>query len=124
MNRALQPLPDALVEPIVRAALAEDLGRAGDITSQACIAPGARMKVEFAARKVGVVAGLDCARLAVAAVDPQADFRALAQDGDTVEAGAALARVEGDAQAILAAERVALNLLGRLCGVATLTAAS
>ena len=123
MNRALQPLPDALVEPIVRAALAEDLGRAGDITSQACIAPGARMKVEFAARKAGVVAGLDCARLVVAAVDPKADFRALAQDGDAVEAGAALARVEGDAQAILAAERVALNLLGRLCGVATLTAA-
>ncbi|MDP3747250.1 MAG: carboxylating nicotinate-nucleotide diphosphorylase [Phenylobacterium sp.] len=119
----IPPIPDLLIEPVVRAALAEDLGRAGDVTAQACIAADARLTAVFAVRQSGVVAGLACARLAVAALDPTASFETLAADGDRVEAGRVLARVEGNARAILSAERTALNLLGRLSGVATLTRA-
>jgi nicotinate-nucleotide pyrophosphorylase (carboxylating) len=117
------PLPDFLVEPLVRAALAEDLGRTGDITSRACIEAGARLAADFVAREAGVIAGIACARLAIAALDPSARFEAEAADGEAVPAGAVLGRVHADARALLAAERVALNLLGRLSGVATLTAA-
>ena len=119
----IAPLPDAIIEPIVRAALAEDLGRAGDITSAACIDEDATLSTVFAARGAGVVAGLDCARLAIASLDPQARFEALVADGDTMAPGTLLARVHANARALLGAERVALNLLGRLSGVATLTAA-
>lgn len=116
-------LPDILIEPVVRMALAEDLGRAGDVTARVCIPDGARLTAAFAARRPGVLAGLDAARLAVRLMDPEARFEAQAADGDAVQTGAILARVEGDARALLAAERTALNLLGRLCGVATLTRA-
>ena len=119
----IQPLPDLLIAPVVRAALAEDLGRAGDVTAQACIDADARLTAVFAARKPGVVSGLACARLALAELDPSARFEALAADGTQVGAGAALARIEGNARAVLSAERTALNLLGRLSGVATLTRA-
>ncbi len=115
-------LPDLLIEPIVRAALAEDLGRAGDITSAACVAADATLSVAFVSRQPGVVAGLDCARLALAALDASASFDPVVSDGDRVESGSVLARVAGNARAILSAERVALNLLGRLSGVASLTA--
>jgi nicotinate-nucleotide pyrophosphorylase (carboxylating) len=118
----IEPLPDILIEPIVRAALAEDLGRAGDITSAACIEPGARLAARFANRRTGVVAGLACARLALAALDPDAAFETVVRDGDFAQPGP-LARVEANARALLSAERVALNLLGRLSGVATLTRA-
>jgi nicotinate-nucleotide pyrophosphorylase (carboxylating) len=118
----IEPLPDLLIEPIVRAALAEDLGRAGDITSAATIDADARLTATFANRKAGVIAGLACARLAVLALDPAAIFELLAADGEQRQAGA-LARVTANARALLSAERVALNLLGRLCGVATLTRA-
>ena len=117
------PLPDLLIAPVVRAALAEDLGRAGDVTSLACIAPEARLRAVFAVRRPGVVAGLACARLAIAELDPAADFRTFVEDGEPVAAGDRLASVEADARALLSAERVALNLLGRLSGVATLTRA-
>ena len=116
------PLPDILIEPIVRAALAEDLGRAGDITSAACVAADARLAARFASRKTGVVAGLACARLAVLALDPGAAFEPLTEDGAWAQPGP-LARVAADARALLSAERVALNLMGRLSGVATLTRA-
>jgi nicotinate-nucleotide pyrophosphorylase (carboxylating) len=119
----ISPLPDLLVAPIVQAALAEDLGRAGDITAQACIDPQARLEAVFAARSAGVVAGLTCARLAIHALDPQATFEPLVGDGDQVAAGTRLARVEANARALLSAERTALNLFGRLSGVATLTRA-
>jgi nicotinate-nucleotide pyrophosphorylase (carboxylating) len=118
----LTPLPDLLIEPVVRAALAEDLGRAGDVTA-ACLPADQTLTAVFAARAPGRVAGLDCARLAIALLDPNARFEVVTPDGADVEAGDILARVEGDARAILSAERVALNLLGRLCGVATLTRA-
>ncbi len=117
------PLPDLLIAPVVRAALAEDLGRAGDVTAQACIAPDARLTAVFATRKAGVVSGLACARLALAELDPTATFEARMADGEAVAAGAHLARVEANARALLSAERTGLNLLGRLSGVATLTRA-
>ncbi|QDH72581.1 carboxylating nicotinate-nucleotide diphosphorylase [Brevundimonas sp. M20] len=114
-------LPDVLIEPVVRLALAEDLGRAGDVTARACIPGDARMRAVFAARKPGVLAGIDCVRLAVLAMDPQASIKLKLCDGDSFEAGAVLAEVEAGARAFLSAERTALNLLGRLCGIATLT---
>jgi nicotinate-nucleotide pyrophosphorylase (carboxylating) len=119
----LAPLPDLMIAPLVRAALEEDLGRAGDITSSACISADARLKAAFVARKPGVVAGLACARLALTSLDPEAVFNARAADGEAVTAGTVLALIDGDARAVLSAERVALNLTSRLCGVATLTAA-
>ncbi|MBW8815724.1 MAG: carboxylating nicotinate-nucleotide diphosphorylase [Caulobacterales bacterium] len=117
----IEPLPDLLVAPIVRAALAEDLGRAGDITALACVPADARLTAVFSARRGGVVAGLACARLALAELDPTASFTPMAEDGQVIPAGSALAQVSGNARAILTAERTALNLLGRLCGIATLT---
>ena len=119
----IRQLPDLLIEPVVRMALAEDLGRAGDVTAQACIPEGARMKAVFAARQPGVLAGIDCVRLTVLAMDPAATIVLKRRDGEAFAAGDVLAEVEADARAFLAAERTALNLLGRLCGIATLTRA-
>lgn len=116
-------LSDLLIEQVVRLALAEDLGRTGDVTARACIPEGSRLRAAFAARKPGVLAGLDCVRLAVHALDPAATVAPRLRDGQAFEAGATLVEVEADARALLAAERTALNLLGRLCGVATLTRA-
>lgn len=117
------PLPDLILEPVVRAALLEDLGRGGDLTAGACLPPGARLTAVFAARREGVLAGLDAARLAMRLMDPESAFEAQARDGDAVGPGDVLARVQGDAAALLAAERTALNLMQRLSGVATLTRA-
>jgi nicotinate-nucleotide pyrophosphorylase (carboxylating) len=114
-------LPDVLIRPIVRMALAEDLGRAGDVTAAACIPESARMRARFVARKPGVAAGLACVRVALEEMDAGASITLNAADGDAFEAGAVLAEAEADARAFLSAERTALNLLGRLCGVATLT---
>jgi len=120
MNSAL---PDLLIAPIVRAALAEDLGRAGDVTAQACLSGDARFSAVFAARQPGVVSGLACARLAILELDPTANFREFAPDGSAVGRSGQIAWVEGNARALLTAERTALNLLGHLSGVATLTRA-
>lgn len=117
----MRRLPDALIEPVVRMALAEDLGRAGDVTAAACIPADARMKAAFVARKPGVLAGIDAVRLSVSAMDPAARIDIRAHDGDAFDRGATLAVVEANARAFLSAERTALNLLGRLSGVATLT---
>ena len=117
----MRQLPDIMIDAVVRATLVEDLGRAGDVTAQACIPDGARMRAIVGARKAGVLAGIDCVRLAVLAMDPKASIDMRVRDGEAFEAGAALAEIEGDARALLSAERTALNLLGRLCGVATLT---
>ncbi len=117
----MRHLPDVLIEPIVRMALAEDLGRAGDVTAQACIPEGSRMRAIVGARKAGVLAGMGCMRLAVLAMDPAASVVIHVQDGEAFEAGTALAEIEGDARALLSAERTGLNLLGRLSGIASLT---
>ncbi|USQ94953.1 carboxylating nicotinate-nucleotide diphosphorylase [Caulobacter sp. RL271] len=119
----IQPLDDILVRPIVDLALAEDLGRAGDITGRACIDPDARLSVVWASRQDGRVSGLACARLSLAALDPTASFEVVTPDGADAAPGAILARAEGNARAVLAAERTGLNLLGRLSGIATLTRA-
>ncbi len=118
----IEPLPDLLIAPIVRAALAEDLGRAGDVTAQACVPAEARLSAVFRSRRAGVVAGLACARLAITELDPSAEVRLTVQDGAAVGADTTLAVIEANARALLSAERTALNLLGRLCGVASLTA--
>jgi nicotinate-nucleotide pyrophosphorylase (carboxylating) len=117
-----QALPDLLIEPIVLMALAEDLGRAGDVTA-ALIDPGARLKTVFAARKDGRISGLACARLAIHAMDPSAVIEILIDDGADAAPGVVIAHVDANARALLTAERTALNLLGRLSGVATLTRA-
>ncbi len=116
-------MPDSLIEPVVRMALAEDLGRAGDVTVAACIDPQAHLSAAFVSRQHGVVAGLACVRLAITALDPTAKITLEAKDGDVVAPRSVLVRVEANAGALLTAERTALNLLGRLCGIATLTSA-
>jgi nicotinate-nucleotide pyrophosphorylase (carboxylating) len=115
-------LPAHLVEDAIRAALAEDFGRAGDITTQSTIPQAARARAVIAAREAGVVAGLAIAARAFRLVDESVAFAAMTQDGATIAKGDVLAEVEGPARAILSAERVALNFLGRLCGIASLTA--
>ena len=121
MNR-VSDLPTILVTDAVRVALKEDLGRAGDITSMATIAPDARAQGVIGARKPGVLAGLAIAECAFRELDPATSFTAERHDGDRLAAGDVVARVEGNARAMLAAERVALNFLCHLSGVATATA--
>jgi nicotinate-nucleotide pyrophosphorylase (carboxylating) len=118
----LPVLSPLMVEEQVRAALNEDLGRAGDITSQATIAPDMVAKAELNAREEGVVAGMDLAREAFRLMDPAILFEAFVEDGDRLSPGTVIARVSGPARAVLSAERVALNYLMHLSGVATHTA--
>ena len=118
----LPVLSPLMVEEQVRAALSEDLGRAGDITSQATIAPEMIAEAELNAREDGIVAGLDLARAAFRLMDPAIRFDAFVKDGDRLPPGTVIARVSGPARAVLSAERVALNFLMHLCGVATHTA--
>lgn len=110
-----------LLEPVVRAALLEDLGRAGDITSEAVVPAAARVEAAIMARGEGVVAGLDAALLAFELLDPGVMIERLSEDGARVGRGETVARLQGRARAVLAAERTALNLLSRLSGVATAT---
>jgi nicotinate-nucleotide pyrophosphorylase (carboxylating) len=119
----LSPLPRLLVEPIARAALLEDLGRAGDITTDAVIPADARLRGAIVAREPGVVAGVDAAVLAFTLIDPAITVAVERPDGSQVERGEAVLRLEGPARSILSAERVALNLICRLSGIATATAA-
>ena len=119
----ISSLPDLLIRPVVQSALIEDLGRAGDVTAAGCVPADARMRARFAARRPGVAAGVDCVRLALAELDAGASIDLRVADGEVFQAGAVLAEVEANARAFLSAERTALNLLGRLCGVATLTRA-
>ena len=116
----LSPL---VIDEAVRRALDEDLGRAGDITSAATIPAGTRAHAKLVARIAGTIAGLECARRAFHQLDASIDFRARHRDGDQVAAGSVLAEVEGAALPMLAAERVALNFVGHLSGIASLTAA-
>jgi nicotinate-nucleotide pyrophosphorylase (carboxylating) len=118
-----RPPPALLVEPVVRAALEEDLGRAGDITSAMTIADGTQATARLVARKPGHICGLNCAEAAFRLVDPSLGFMPAIADGDAVTAGALLATIAGPARSLLTGERVALNFLGHLSGVATATAA-
>jgi nicotinate-nucleotide pyrophosphorylase (carboxylating) len=110
-----------MLEPIVRLALQEDLGAAGDVTTDALIDPNARGRWALRARKAGVVAGLDAAALTAWIVDPDILFKIGAPDGARVAAGETIAEIEGFARSVLIAERTMLNFVGQLSGVATLT---
>ena len=112
-----------LIEPLVRGALEEDLGRAGDITSDLTIPADKRASAKIVARKAGTVAGLIAAACAFRLDDPDTGFHVEAPDGSIVAAGAILARIDGLARSLLTAERVALNFSGHLSGVATATRA-
>ena len=120
--------PDAFISPLeidaaVARALAEDLGRAGDVTSTATVPEGTRAKAIVVARKAGTISGLPLVEAVVRKLDPAATVIAHARDGDAVAAKTALMTIEDDARAVLAAERTALNFLGHLSGIATATAA-
>jgi nicotinate-nucleotide pyrophosphorylase (carboxylating) len=118
----MRTLPRLLVTPIVTAALAEDLGRAGDLTTDAIIPADATATVRLVSREPGVVAGLPLAQLAWELLDPSVRVEVHLPDGSRVRPGDAIATVHGPARALLTGERVALNFLGHLSGVATGTA--
>ncbi len=119
--------PDAFLSPLeietaVTRALAEDLGRAGDVTSTATVPEGTRGRVIVVARKAGTISGLPLVEATMRKLDPGISITAHKRDGDAVPVRATLLTIEGDARALLAAERAALNFLGHLSGVATATA--
>ncbi|TCK31080.1 nicotinate-nucleotide pyrophosphorylase [carboxylating] [Ancylobacter aquaticus] len=118
----LYPLPRLLVEPVIRAALLEDLGRAGDVTSDACIPAQARFEAVIASRQHGVLAGIDAAVIAFDLIDQSLSVSIERGDGAVVAPGDVVLRVSGSARAILTAERVALNVACRMSGIATATA--
>lgn len=118
----LAPLPRLIIEPLVRNALLEDLGLAGDITSAAVIPADHRSVVVMAAREPGVIAGLDAAELAFQLVDPAIMITRHVEDGASVVPGDIIATIEGPSRGLLTAERTALNFLGHLSGIASVTA--
>jgi nicotinate-nucleotide pyrophosphorylase (carboxylating) len=120
-QRTLPALSPLLVEGPVRAALLEDLGSAGDITSQAVVPENTVARVSLTARDKGVVAGLDLARTAFRLVDASLKISVVREDGASVGPGDDIAMIEGPARSILTGERVALNFMGHLSGVATAT---
>jgi nicotinate-nucleotide pyrophosphorylase (carboxylating) len=115
-------LPTLMLEPLVRAALLEDLGRAGDLTTDAIVPAAARGEAALVARQAGIIAGLDLASLAFRLLDPAIEFRVARPDGTAVAPGDLVATIAGPARGMLTAERVALNFLGHLSGVASATA--
>jgi len=115
------PLYPLLYEPVIRRALEEDLGRAGDLTSDACLPPDLQGEAHVVVRRAGRIAGLEVALSAFRMLDATVETVAHRRDGEDAEAGAILATVRGPARVLLSAERTALNLLGRLCGIATAT---
>lgn len=117
----LPQLYPLLYEPLIRRALEEDLGRAGDLTSDAILPPDLRAEAKVVARAAGRVAGLPASLSAFRLLHASLTIETAAADGEDVSAGTVLATVRGAARSILSAERTALNLLGRLCGIATAT---
>jgi nicotinate-nucleotide pyrophosphorylase (carboxylating) len=112
-----------IIEPIVRAALLEDLGRAGDITSDAIVPAEAQIEAVMATRQPGIIAGLEAALLAFELAEPTLRIERLRADGARVARGDRVAHIAGPARGVLAAERTALNLVSRMSGVATATRA-
>ncbi|MCK4944725.1 MAG: carboxylating nicotinate-nucleotide diphosphorylase, partial [Alphaproteobacteria bacterium] len=117
----IAPLPYIILEPLVRRALEEDLGRAGDITSASVIPADAHARMVMTASQEGVIAGLDAAKIAFKLVDPALTIKCLKTDGTEVNPEDKVMKVEGCARSILTAERVALNFVGHISGIATLT---
>jgi len=118
----LPELPQLMVEDQVRAALLEDLGRAGDITSNATIGPEHQATAEMNSREAGIISGLPLAEAAFRLINPAICFEPQVNDGARVEQGTMIARISGPARGLLSAERVALNYLMHLSGIATHTA--
>jgi nicotinate-nucleotide pyrophosphorylase (carboxylating) len=114
-------LPYLLIEQAVKAGLLEDLGRAGDVTSDAVIPKGKRAVCTLVSRENGVVAGLEFARTAFALIDPAIQFNVKIPDASRIQPGDVIAEIAGPAAGILTAERVALNFLGPLSGIASAT---
>lgn len=117
----IPPLPTVMIEPLVRATLLEDLGRAGDITSDAIVPADQQSRTALVARKPGVVAGLDFATTAFHLMDPSISIRIEREDGTRLAPGDTIATLSGPAHGILTAERTALNFLCHLSGIATAT---
>ncbi len=117
----LPDLPQIIIEPIVRAALMEDFGVNGDLTSSLLIPEKARSTLYFKTRDSGIISGLQAAKLVFSLIDSEVVFEIIKPDGSQVKKGSIIAKVTGSARSILMAERVALNFLGRLSGIATLT---
>ncbi|MEJ1118543.1 MULTISPECIES: carboxylating nicotinate-nucleotide diphosphorylase [Phyllobacterium] len=115
-------LPQLLVDEAVRSALLEDLGRAGDITTNATLPEDATARAVLSSREAGTICGMGFARTAFALIDPSLNFIILTKDGTRVKPGEDIARIEGNARSILSAERVALNFLMHLSGIASYTA--
>lgn len=115
------PVAPEVIQVVVDRALREDLG-SGDVTTQATVPPGTRARAVITQKAPGVVYGLDCAERAFRTIDPEVALERTIDEGVWHEPKVEVLRIEGDAGAILAAERTALNLLQRLSGVATLTA--
>jgi nicotinate-nucleotide pyrophosphorylase (carboxylating) len=122
MSAYLPQLPTILIEAAVRAALLEDLGRAGDITSNATIPPDAKAVATLSTREDGVLAGIEFARTAFRLIDPSLSFDARLEDGAALKKGDIIAVVSGPARSLLSGERVALNFLMHLSGIASYTA--
>lgn len=115
-------LPQLLVDEAVRSALLEDLGRAGDITTNATLPEDVTARAVLSSREAGTICGMGFARTAFALIDPSLNFTVLVKDGARVRPGEDIARIEGTARSILSAERVALNFLMHLSGIASYTA--
>lgn len=121
MTTTIHSLPRIMLEPVVRAALLEDVGRSGDITSQAVVPAGTQAHLQLVARESGVLAGIEVAKLAFMLMDENCSFDVLCEDGTDLQAGTVIADIQGDARAMLTAERTALNFLGHLSGIASAT---
>jgi len=119
--KLLNPVPDHIIKQCVERSFSEDLGRAGDITTNAIIAKGATAKTSIVAREAGIIAGLEVARFAFATANAEISFTSHCEDGAPVGSSAVIAEIFGPAAGILIAERTALNFLGHLSGIATLT---
>lgn len=122
MSQLSPALPDLMIEPVVRAALLEDLGRAGDITTDALVPDGQMAEAVIASRKHGTVSGVTVAAMAFRLMAPEMQCEIVRRDGARVAPGDVVMRIAGPGRAMLSAERTALNFLCRLSGIATATA--
>ena len=117
----LSQLPNLIIEPMITRALSEDFGNSGDVTARLLVPESATGTLVMRARESGVIAGMQAAKLTFEIVDKNVKFDVVHATGETVSAGDIIARISGPSRSLLSAERVALNFLGRMSGIATLT---
>ena len=117
----LTQLPNLIIEPMITRALSEDFGNSGDVTARLLVPESATGTLVMRARESGVIAGMQAAKLTFEVVDKNVAFDVVHATGETVSAGDIIARISGPSRSLLSAERVALNFLGRMSGIATLT---